>query len=82
MNRFPPLRRDVPLGRAECIARAQALLARASAEAAWTFAQGGSQAVAQAAYEPGGPSVEEIAARYTALDARARRERGGAGSAA
>lgn len=89
MERLPPLRRNValgrgrPLGRADCIARAQAALARASAEAAWAYAQGGAQAVAQAAYEPGGPSVEEIAAHYEALHARALRERAGAaGSAA
>jgi hypothetical protein len=61
--------------RAECIARYQALLARASLEAAWLYAEGGAQAVAEAAYEPGGPSLEERAAKYEALHARAVRER-------
>lgn len=64
--------------KAECVSRAQAALARASAEAAWLFAESGAQAVAEAAYEPGGPSVEEIAQQYEALHARALRERAGA----
>ena len=64
--------------KAECVSRAQAALARASAEAAWLYAEGGAQAVAEAAYEPGGPSVEEIAQQYEALHARALRERAGA----
>ena len=62
--------------RCECIARAQALLARASWEAAWLYAEQGAMAVAEAAYEPGGPSLEEIAAHYEALHARALREGG------
>ena len=61
--------------KAECISRAQAALARASAEAAWVFATQGPMAVAEAAHEPGGLSVEERAAKYEALDAKARRER-------
>ncbi len=64
--------------REQCISRAQAALARASAEAAWLFAESGARAVAEAAYEPGGPSVEEIAQQYEALHARALRERAGA----
>jgi hypothetical protein len=81
MKRFPPLRRDVPLGRgtplvrAECVSRASAILARAAIDTAWVYAEGGAQAVTEAAYEPGGPSVEEIAAMYERMDPRARRER-------
>jgi hypothetical protein len=60
--------------REQCIRRAAAALARASAEAAWVCAEGGAQAVAQQAFEPGGTSAEEIAAQYVVLDARARAE--------
>lgn len=62
--------------KAECVSRAQAALARASAEAAWLYAEQGAMAVAEAAYEPGGPSLEEIAAHYEALHARTLREHG------
>jgi hypothetical protein len=65
-------------GREQCIARAQAALSRASAETAQAYAERGAMGVAEAAYEPGGPSPEAIAQQYTALDARARRERTGA----
>lgn len=64
--------------KAECISRAQAALARASAEVAWVFAEQGPAAVAQAAYEPGGMPEPEIARTYTALHARAVRQRAGA----
>jgi hypothetical protein len=61
--------------REEAFARASAIFTRAVWEAAWLFAEQGAMAVAEAAYEPGGPSVEEIAAKYEALHARAVQER-------
>ena len=64
--------------RSECIAKAQMIFARAAAEAAWLYAEQGAMAVAEAAHEPGGPSVEEIAATYEALHARVVRQRAGA----
>lgn len=64
--------------RAECLRNAAAGLARASAEVAWLFAEGGAAAIAEAAYEPGGLSPEEIARTYKALHARALRRRAGA----
>lgn len=40
-----------------------------------TYAMGGARAVAEAAYVPGGPSVEELAARYEAMAEQARQEK-------
>jgi hypothetical protein len=66
------------LTREQCIARASVIFARTAAETAWTFAEQGPMAVAEAAHEPGGLSLWEVAATYTALHARAVRQRAGA----
>jgi hypothetical protein len=64
--------------RAECVSRYLAALGRASAEAAWTYAERGAMAVAEDAREPGGPAPEQVAQQYEALHARAVRQRTGA----
>lgn len=49
--------------RSEAIAAAGAVLREAWLDMAESYARGGAIAVAEAAYVPGGPSVEELAAK-------------------
>ena len=63
--------------REQCIARATAIRARASAETAWTYAEGGREAIAAQEYEPG-HDRQAAADQYEALHARAMRQRAGA----
>ena len=63
--------------KAECLQRASAILARASAEIAWLWAEHGRDAIAAQEFEPGHDRVA-AADQYGALHARAMRQRAGA----
>lgn len=58
--------------RDECMAKAGGVLAAARVSQAETYAVGGARAVAEAAFVPGGKSVEELAAGYERLVQQAR----------
>jgi hypothetical protein len=65
--------------RGECISAAAEVLAEARWELAEIYARDGAAAVAEACWVPGGPSRDELAARYEAAvqedrAARAKRE--------
>ena len=61
------------------IARAQGICSRAWAETAELAASEGAAAIAGRAFEPGGPSREEIASRYAAWQAEERGKQAGSG---
>ncbi len=73
---------DMPT-REEAIAAATEIASRGWAELAQAYAEGGAEAVAELAWEPGGPSKAEIAATYEQWVQEAMQQRDAAkGSAA